>query len=180
MPVQYYVASSIDGFIADSENKIDWLTAFGYEPYQEHFDRFMAGVGAVVMGSRTYEFILEEGDNAWPHSDVPTWVVTHRELPAIEGADIRFASGDVGQVVQDAREAAGDRNVWIVGGGDVAAQAADLELVDEFLVTIMPVMLGSGVPLLPIEKPTRPLALLRFTPFESGAMELVYSYHAAG
>ncbi len=180
MAVQYYVASSIDGFIADADNRIEWLTSFGFEPYQEHFDAFMSGVGAVVMGSKTYEFVLDEGEDAWPYSKLPTWVVTSRELPAIGGADIRFASGDVGQVVQDARDAAGDRNVWIVGGGSVAAQAADLELVDEFLVTVMPIVLGSGVPLLPISKPTRPLALLRVTPFESGAVELAYSYHAAG
>ena len=180
MPVQYYVASSLDGFIADSDNKIDWLTQFGMEPYQEHFDRFMAGVGAVVMGSKTYEFVLEEGENAWTYGSLPTWVVTHRDLPAIDGADVRFASGDIGQVVQDARDAAGDRNVWIVGGGDIAGQAADVELIDEFHLTVMPIFLGTGAPLLPISEPTRPLALLRHTIFESGAVELVYSYHAAG
>ena len=179
MPVQYYVASSIDGFIADSDNKIDWLLQFGMEPYQAHYDAFIKDVGAVVMGAKTYEFLLDAGEEAWDF-EVPAWVVTNRRLPAIGGKDIRFASGDVGQVVQDAREAAGDRNVWIVGGGSIAAQAADLELIDEFLVTVMPIVLGSGAPLLPISKPTRPLALLRSTPFESGAIELVYSYHAAG
>jgi dihydrofolate reductase len=180
MPVQYYVASSLDGFIADADNKIEWLTQFGMEPYHEHYDAFLAGVGAIVMGSRTYDFLLQQGDDAWTYGEIPTWVVTSRELPRIPGADIRFASGDVGSVVQDARDAARDRNVWIVGGGNVAAQAADLELIDEFLVTVMPIVLGAGAPLLPLAKPTRPLALLRFTPFESGAVELVYSYHAAG
>jgi dihydrofolate reductase len=180
MAVQYYVASSLDGFIADSDNKIDWLLQFGMEPYQEHYDRFMAGVGSVVMGSKTYEFVLEEGHDSWSYGSLPTWVVTHRELRGIEGADIRFASGDIGQVIQDAREAAGDKNVWVVGGGDIAAQAADLELIDEFHVTVMPIILGTGAPLLPISKPTRPLALLHHTLFESGAMEAVYSYHAAG
>ncbi|WP_210481302.1 dihydrofolate reductase family protein [Naasia sp. SYSU D00948] len=180
MAVQYYVASSIDGFIADADNKIDWLLQFGMEPYQEHYDRFIAGVGAIVMGSKTYEFLLDEGTESWPYAQIPTWVVTHRELPAIEGADVRFAAGDVGQVIQDAREAAGDTNVWLMGGGDVAAQAADLELVDEFHLTLMPIILGKGAPLLPLAEPTRPLALLRHTLFESGAVELVYSYHAAG
>lgn len=180
MSVQYYVASSLDGFIADAKDGMDWLTEFGMEPYQEHFERFLAGVGAVVMGARTYEFILGEGAGAWAYGSLPTWVVTSRDLPGIPGADVRFASGDVGQVVEDARDAAGDRNVWIVGGGSVAAQATDLELVDEFLVTVMPIVLGSGVPVLPIAEPTRPLALLRVTPFESGAVELAYSYHAAG
>jgi len=180
MVVQYYVASSLDGFIADADNKLDWLLQFGMEPYQQHYEAFLSKVGAIVMGSRTYEFVLGEGEDAWPYRELPTWVVTSRDLPGIPGADIRFASGDVGDVVQDAREAAGDRNVWIVGGGSVAAQAADLELVDEFLVTVMPIVLGAGAPLLPLSKPTRPLALIGHTLFESGAMELAYSYHAAG
>jgi dihydrofolate reductase len=180
MPVQYYVASSLDGFIADAHNRIDWLLQFGMEPYQEHYDRFLADVRAIVMGARTYEFLLGEADSPWPYGDIPTWVVTSRELRGIPGADIRFSSGDVGQVIQDAREAAGEKNVWLMGGGNVAAQAGDLELIDEYLVTVMPIVLGKGAPLLPLSEPTRPLALLRFTPFESGAVELVYSYHAAG
>lgn len=180
MPVQYYVASSLDGYIADAENRIDWLLQFGMEPYQEHYDRFLAGVGAIVMGAKTYEFLLAQEDPSWPYGETPTWVVTSRELPAIAGADIRFASGEVGAVIQDAREAAGESNVWLMGGGNVAAQAGDLELIDEYHVTVMPIVLGSGAPLLPLAEPTRPLALLRFTPFESGAVELVYSYHAAG
>src|SRR4051794_40041408 len=121
MAVQYYVASSLDGFIADADNRIDWLLQFGMAPYQEHYDAFLKQVGAVVMGARTYEFMADAGDDAW-NFGVPAWVLTNRELPAIPGADVRFVSGDVGQVVQDARDAARDRNVWIVGGGSIAAQ----------------------------------------------------------
>jgi len=179
MPVQYYVASSLDGFIADAEGGLTWLTQFGFDSFQSGYDVFLGGVGALVMGARTYEFILGEGDDAWQYGERPAWVVTSRELPSLPGARVTFTD-DVTGALQDAREAAGDRNVWVVGGGAVAAQLADLELIDELHLTYVPVVLGSGTPLLPLTQPTRPLALLGSTVFENGAVEVVYSYHAAG
>jgi dihydrofolate reductase len=179
MPVQYYVASSLDGYLADSEGKLDWLLQFGFDSFQEHYDRFLERVGALVMGARTYEFLLGLPNQAWEYGDRPTWIVTTRELPRIPGAALTFTA-DVAGAVQDARAAAGDDNVWVVGGGAVAAQLADLELIDELHLTYVPVVLGSGTPLLPLTQPTRPLALLGSTVFENGAVEVVYSFHAAG
>lgn len=179
MPVQYYVATSLDGYIADADGRIDWLTAFGFDEFQAHYDAFLAKVGAIVMGAKTYEFVLGEGADSWPYGSTPTWVVTTRQIESIEGADLRFADDPVA-AVQEARDAAGDTNVWLVGGGDVAGQVGDIELIDELHVTVMPIVLGAGTPVLPLSKPTRPLALLGTTQFESGAIELVYSLHAAG
>lgn len=180
MAVQYYVACSLDGYIADRDGKLDWLRHFGMTEFEDHYEAFLANVGALVMGAPTYEFVLAEGEDAWPYADLPTWVVTHRDLPRVPGADLRFASGDIGPIVQDAKDAAGERNVWVVGGGEVAAQVAEIELLDELHLTIMPVVLGGGTPVLPITAPQRPLALLGSTQFPSGAMEHVYTFHAAG
>lgn len=175
MSVQYYVASSLDGFIAAPDDGMEWLLQFGMEPYQERFDAFLADVGAIVMGSTTYEVILSMGDDGAAYGDRPVWVLTSRQLPRLPGVDIRFAAGDLGAILDQAGEAAGRRNVWLVGGGSVAARAADLGLLDELIVTVMPIVLGAGTPLLPLAGPTPPLELRGCTPFSSGAVELVYA-----
>ncbi|WP_157155464.1 dihydrofolate reductase family protein [Diaminobutyricimonas sp. LJ205] len=166
---QYYVASSIDGFIADEADRLDWLLQFGFDLYQARYDEFYAEVGAIVMGSSTYEYLLREGE--WGYS-LPVWVLTSRELPVAPGADIRFHSGDVGEVAAEA--AAGDRNVWLMGGGKVAAQFAERGLLDELLLTVVPVLIGSGKSLLPLTRPTAPVTLTGTTTFENGSIELRY------
>jgi dihydrofolate reductase len=107
------------------------------------------------MGATTYEWILDHefagkdrADWKWPY-DVPEWVFTHRELPVVPGAPVEFTSADVADVRERMRVAAGDRNRWIVGGGDLVGQFADRGLVDEVIVYVAPVTLGAGAPLLP-------------------------------
>ena len=172
----YYVASSLDGFIADADNGIDWLLGFGFESFQEHYDEFLAGIGAIVMGSATYDFMLGESvTSPWPYADLPTWVVTSRELPSVDGANISFVRGSVVDFDSRVRESAGERDVWIVGGGDVAAQYADAGLLDRLLVTVMPIVLGRGVPLLPVTSHTGVLTLESTTQFDPGAVGLAYA-----
>ena len=172
---QYYVASTIDGFIADENDRLDWLLQFGFDAFRESYDTFLAGVGALVMGATTYEFILRQDPDRWEYGDRPTWVLTHRELPRIPGANITFSSGDdVAELHEKLLADAAGKNLWIVGGGNVAAQFADVGLIDELVVTIMPILLGSGKPLLPIDSVAGPLKLLRTSSFNNGALELVY------
>ena len=107
------------------------------------------------MGSTTYEWILEHEfagqepvDRRWPY-EIPCWVFTHRQLQVVPAAQIDFTSADVETVHAAMIAAAAGRNVWIVGGGDLAGQFADAGLLDEVLVSIAPVTLGAGAPLLP-------------------------------
>ena len=107
------------------------------------------------MGSTTYEWILDHefsgkdvAEWKWPY-DIPGWVFTHRQLPVVPDAAIEFVSGDVVPVHEKLVAAAGGRNVWIVGGGDLVGQFADAGLLDEVIVSIAPVTLGAGAPLLP-------------------------------
>jgi dihydrofolate reductase len=169
---QYYVASSIDGFIADDNDQLEWLLQFGFDLYQAHYDEFYGAVGAIVMGSTTYEYLLREGE--WGYGSLPVWVLTSRELPVIAGANIRFHSGDVAEVSSAAAAAAGDKNIWLMGGGRVAAQFAERGLLDELLLTVVPVLIGSGKSLLPLARPTSPVSLTGTTTFENGSIELRY------
>src|SRR3954453_23085918 len=123
----YYTATSLDGFIADAQDSLDWL--FVQDLDREgpmNYTSFIAGVGALVMGATTYEWIrarIVAGRDKWSYP-MPTVVVTHRALPAVEGADLRFASGDVTAVHAELVAAAGGGDVWVVGGGDLAGQFA--------------------------------------------------------
>jgi dihydrofolate reductase len=153
---QYYTATSLDGFIADPDNSLDWLFTQNQEKEGLlNYSEFIAAVGAIAMGSTTYEWILDheftDKDPAewkWPY-DIPCWVFTHRQLQVVPGADIEFTSADIAAVHEQMESAADGRNVWIVGGGDLVGQFADAGLLDEVHVMIAPVTLGGGAPLLP-------------------------------
>src|SRR5215218_2214732 len=156
MLTQYYTATSLDGFIADADNSLGWLfTRNQEEQGPQNYGDFIARVGALAMGSATYEWILDHefsgkdpAEWKWPYA-VPCWVFTHRKLPVVPNAPVEFTSGDVAGVHEEMVRAAGERNVWIVGGGDLAGQFADAGLLDEVIVSIAPVTLGAGAPLLP-------------------------------
>ena len=160
MKTLYYTASSLDGYIADAHNSLDWLLQFG-EPGSDYAE-FIAEVGALAMGATTYEWVLAnhvrpaEGRAAqpWPYEQ-PAWVFTSRSLDGVNGADIRFVRGDVRPVHRAMAEAANGKNLWLVGGGELVGQFYDAGLLDEIIVQIAPVTLGSGAPLLPrvIAKP---------------------------
>jgi dihydrofolate reductase len=153
---QYYTATTLDGFIADPDNSLEWLFTHRHEAEGPlNYGEFIAGVGAMAMGSTTYEWILDHEfagkDPAawkWPY-DIPCWVLTHRHLPVVPDARIELTSADLTVVHAEMVDAAGGLNVWVVGGGDVAGQFADAGLLDEVIVSIAPVTLGAGAPLLP-------------------------------
>ncbi len=165
MPVtQYLVASSLDGFIADEHDNLDWLLSMpGGDDDANPYPAFIKDVGALAMGATTYEWIDRHHPGEWFYDDRPTWVFTHRELSVIEGANLTFTSDDVREVHAAMVEAAGDRNVWLVGGGELVGQFLDHDLLDEMIVSVTPVLLGAGAPLLPRRR-TKPMRLLSATP----------------
>jgi dihydrofolate reductase len=179
MTTQYYTATSIDGFIADPDNSLDWLFQFSEAPgMEQQYPQFIAEVGAMAMGSTTYEWIARhtgflDDPSKWDY-DMPTWVFSSRALPRVNGPDIRFVSGDVAGVHAEMVEAAGEKNVWLVGGGDLVGQFHDQGLLDEVIVTIASVFLGSGAPLLPRRIITPPLELIEAQTFGTGFVTLRY------
>jgi len=172
---QYYVAASLDGYIADPAGSLDWLFTFNDVPgVAEHYTSFLADVGAVAMGADTYRFVLGEGMESWPYADQRTWVFTHRDLPVFPGADLVLTSDDVAAVHAEMVRAAAGRNIWLVGGGHLVAQFAARGLLDEIWLGVAPVVLGGGVPVLPARLPGV-LALEDVTRFGDGFLELRYT-----
>lgn len=179
MKSQYYTATSLDGFIADSNNSLDWLMQFGDGP-GDSYTEFIAQVGAIAMGSTTYEWVLDneifsdpDKPKLWPYEQ-PCWIFTSRKLRTIDGADLRFVSGNVGPVYKEMAESCEDKNIWLVGGGDLVGQFYDQGLLDELILSIAPVTLGSGAPLLPRNICTPALKLVSCKPIACSFMEARY------
>lgn len=179
MRTQYYTATTIDGFIADPENSLDWLFQFGGGP-GESYDRFIEKVGAIAMGSTTYEWVLAneiykdpENPKPWFYKQ-PCWIFSTRSLHRVEGADLRFVKGDVRPVHEEMAKAANGSNIWIVGGGDLVGQFHDHGLLDDLFLGVAPVILGSGAALLPRRISTPPLKLISAKTIESSFLQLHY------
>jgi dihydrofolate reductase len=179
MKTQYYTASSLDGFIATEDDSLDWLFPLG-DIEATSYAKFIREIGALAMGSTTYEWMLRhavgpeaERPEPWPYEQ-PTWVFSSRTLAAVPGADIRFARGDVRPVHEEMVTAANGKNVWIVGGGDLAGQFHDHGLLDEMFVQVGSVTLGSGKPLFPRVITSPPLRLVSVRAVGTGFAELHY------
>lgn len=150
MKTVYYTASSLDGFIVDEHDSLDWLITrdndadgpFGYQA-------FAKSVGALVMGSQTYQWIVRNQPGDWMYEQ-PTWVLTSRPGIVVDGHPVRVFDGDVSALHPQLVVAARDRDVWVVGGGVVAAQFVRAGLVDEMIVSYAPCTLGAGAPVLPM------------------------------
>ena len=179
MKTQYCTASSLDGFIATDDHSLEWLFQLG-DVNDTGCQDFIRDVGALAMGSSTCEWMLRHvvkpaagPGHARPYAQ-PTWVFSSRRRDAVAGADIRFASGDVRPVHRQMRDAAGERNVWLVGGGNLAGQFHDAGLLDELIVQVGSVTLGSGRPLLPRRIAFPPLRLTSARMIGPGFAELRY------
>ena len=188
----YYGAASLDGYLAGPDDDLDWLLT-----YQGSFDessaepgpmgengsyaRFYESVRALVMGSATYEWILDHLDAAgggeWPYRGEPCWVLSSRELPVPEGeeVDVRVADAPVRELYPEMAAAAGDGTLWIVGGGGLASQFADEGLLDEVQLTVVPVVLGAGKPVFERPLPGGAMQLVGTRAFDNGMVELRYA-----
>jgi len=169
--VIYRTATSLDGFIADSNHSLAWLFGVEHSDAQaaDHAE-FLDGIGVLVEGSTTYEWVLAEAGllqepGKWQgfYGDRPTVVFTSREPPRPAGADITFVSGQVSEALPTIAAAAGSKDVWVVGGGDLAGQFFDAQALDEITLSVAPVTLGAGAQLFPRRLESSQLTLVSVT-----------------
>jgi dihydrofolate reductase len=183
---RYYCAASLDGYIAEADDTIEWLTGYegryegnGAQPIEGGYEDFYPGIGALVIGSVTYEWILRHirGGGDWPYSGKPCWILSSRALPLPEGegVDVRIVNAAVQDLHGEMVASCGNGDLWIVGGGNVASQFADAGLLDEVAVTIVPVVLGAGKPLFDRRLPGGAMELTGVFPRANGMVELRYA-----
>lgn len=149
MSCVYYTAASLDGFIVDPDDSLDWLTSRDIDddgPFA--IPPFLATVGALVMGSATYEWIAKNHPGEWMYEQ-PSWVMTRRPEIVAAAHPVRTYAGSAEALYPELVAAAAGKTVWVVGGGQVAAQFVAAGLVDEMVVAYAPCSLGAGARLLP-------------------------------
>jgi len=175
--VTIHMAASLDGFIARKDGRVDWLEtsdefAGGDTMDPEFVQEFLKTIDCYVMGSRTYETALdfEAKDFGWSYGDKPTFVLTHRELPRTRDT-IQFYSGDLARLVNERLKPA-FRSIWFVGGGAVAGECLRLGLADEVRYSMMPVLIGEGVPFFAGLDKDVTLHLMEVKAYKSGMVAL--------
>jgi dihydrofolate reductase len=172
--ITLHMVSSLDGFIARHDNDVSWIDGSGevYEAgvSEESAADVVKAIDCFVLGSRTYEHALQLG---WPYGDTPTVVVTHRELPCTRKS-VEFYSGDLKRLVDDIL-APRYRNIWLVGGAMLCQSFLSLGLVDEIRLSIVPVLLGDGLPLFAASSTETRLLLKEVVPYKTGFVELLYA-----
>ena len=163
--VQYFTACTLDGYIADENNSLDWLFEVPHSEDDGYWDWWFTAVGGLAMGATTYEWMLArygmvERPQEWRrfYGDRPGWVFTHRDLPLIPGVEITLVKGDVVRGYAGMTERLSGANLWLAGGGDLVGQFHDAGLLDEIILGMAPVTLGRGAPLLPRRITTKDLA----------------------
>jgi dihydrofolate reductase len=173
------MAASLDGFIARTDGRVDWLETTdefpGGESMEPEFvEAFLKSIDCYVMGSHTYETALnfEALGLGWAYGDKPTYVLTIRELPRIRGT-VEFTSGDLSELVNDRlRPIYG--SIWVVGGGKVATECLRLGLADELRYSIVPILIGEGIPFFSKFDQDIPLHLAEVKAYKNGMVELLY------
>ncbi|MGP1385013.1 MAG: dihydrofolate reductase family protein [Thainema sp.] len=169
-----YVATSLDGYIARSDGSLDWLPTPDEAQDEDSYTQFYETVDALVMGATTYEQVLGFGDE-WPYPGKLTYVLTHRDQltqPTDPKAAIALQP-DVKSIISDAKQQNFQR-IWLVGGGSVAAAFMQQGLIDEYVIVVIPILLGEGISLYQ-SIPEIKLKLINSQSFSSGAVELHYS-----
>lgn len=143
MKITYFVAASLDGFIATKDGDVSWLEGHDTGASEAELEVFMAEADGLVMGRGTYDFVFDYG--SWPYGDKPTWVFTHRELPRLENANL-IVTSDVDLVIQDAKLKE-LHHLWLVGGGQLASTFLERNLISHIRITQLPVKLTDGIPI---------------------------------
>jgi dihydrofolate reductase len=166
----YYVAASLDAYIATPDGGVEWLAPFETVGEDYGYAAFYTSVEAILLGSRTYEQLLTW--SAWPYPGKPCWVFSHRQLDIVQ-PEVTLTNHSPAQIMRTL-QASDVRRAWLVGGGALAASFRALSLITEYIVSIIPVLLGSGLPLFALPGPREQLHLVGSTSYANGVVQLRY------
>ena len=166
-----YIASSLDGFIAGRNGDISWLDAYQVEGEDYGYSEFLKTIDIIVMGSKTYEQVLNFG--SWPYEGFKTYVMTKRQLEPVDKAKVEFYSGDLDSFVPGIKRES-HKNIWLVGGASLAQSFLKHSFIDEMILSIIPVILGDGIPLFGRTQKEFRLELLKSGSYNNGVVQLHY------
>jgi dihydrofolate reductase len=166
-----HLAISLDGMIADQHGLVDWLNDYLRPDEDYGMGAFFKTSGSAIMGSKTYEQSLAH--NYW-FGNMEGFVFTSRHLPTFKGKTISFINGDARPLVQDLRQK--DKNTWLVGGSSLISQFINDGLLDEMTITIVPKLIGKGIPLFQEIREIRQIQLSSSKNYKNGVVQLSYHF----
>lgn len=168
-----YIAMSLDGYIADAKGSVAFLDAYGINGELEHdYDDFISRVDTLIMGKRTYDQIHDElFVDAWPYTGITSVIFTHQTIKA--NSDIIFCNQDLTEWVRHEKEKQGG-DIWIVGGASIIHQLQEAKLIDEWIITIIPTLLGNGISLFQTSETVRKLHYQYTKTYDSGLITIAY------
>lgn len=175
MKVTLYIAASLDGYIAGPNGEIDWLDLVDRPGEDYGYHQFYDSVDVLVMGRKTYE--VPAGVAEWPYPGKPSYVLTRQDLKS-DRDDVSFVSQPVETLVASLRRQ-GFQHLWLAGGGETVRAFLAQRLIDEHIFSIIPTILGAGIPLFPPPSPQQHLELISSRTFSSGVIQLHYRSSAA-
>lgn len=145
--VKLYIAASIDGYIACPDGSLDWLSKYPITSEQNYgYDDFFESVDSVIMGGKTYRDILNM-DVIYPYKDKTSYIITQNKTNT-KKENIHFITDNVIETISKLKKKEG-KDIWLVGGGEIIAMFLEHDLIDEMIITIIPTILGAGIPLFP-------------------------------
>ena len=166
-----HIATSADGFIAQPDGDLDWLTSRPAPAGFYGMNDFMKSIDTKLLGRKTYEASLRLGAK---FDSPPRYIVFSRQAPPVDApSDVEFASGAIGPFVNRLREQPG-KNIWLMGGGEIIASFLDEQAIDEFVISVAPVFIGEGIPLIARRRRHVPLELQSTESFADGLVQLHY------
>lgn len=168
--IVFYVAASLDGYIATPEGGVEWLAPFESAEAESSYPEFYASVDGLVMGSRTYEQVLSFGE--WPYGEKPCWVFSQRDL-LVTQPTIKVTRQSPEEIAVELQQHQLQR-VWLVGGAALTSAFRAKGLITEYIITIVPVILGGGIPLFIAPSVQENLQLISTKRYSNGLVELQY------
>lgn len=161
-----FIATSLDGFIAGKSGEVDWL--FTDQDYG--YTEFLKTIGVVIMGRKTYDQVLTLGE--YPYKRLEGYVFS-RSRAGAKDENVTFVSGDIGSFVRSLKSKP-VKDIWLVGGSEVIQTFLEQDLIDEFVISIHPIILGNGIPLFRTPFPARKLRLKDCKTYETGLVQASY------
>ena len=171
--VKLYIATSLDGFIARPDGNLDWLLALPNPNNIDHdYSKFMETIGATIMGSATYKEVIGFGID-WPYPDITSYVISRNKDLPVSSPMTKLITEDVITFTERLKGAV-DKDIWLVGGGQLITTFLNHDLIDEMTLTLIPNILGEGIPLFPNKHKESTWKLVDAIPYETGAVSVVY------
>ena len=166
-----YIATSLDGFIAKKDGSIDWLSPYEKGPEDYGYNEFYKKIGTVIMGNNTYKQVLTFGEFPYRGKDC---FVFSRNKDKDKDENVTFVNKSAIDLISqlDLRE---NKNIWLVGGASIVDEFLKSDLIDKFIISIIPILLGDGIPLFKGRSNETKLELIDVKTFDSGLVQLHYN-----